>query len=65
MKYRKRLIFCCLQEMRSPFTPEQRVNWEKYVARGGNLIILSEPNRRDVMGPVWQILGTIGAGYSG
>ena len=24
-----------LAEMRSPFTPEQRVNWEKYVAREG------------------------------
>ncbi|MFR7879994.1 MAG: Gldg family protein [Butyricimonas paravirosa] len=38
-----------LAEMRSPFTLEQRVNWEKYVARGGNLIILSEPNRGEVM----------------
>ena len=46
-----------LAEMRSPFTPEQRVNWEKYVARGGNLIILSEPNRRDVMGPVLADFG--------
>lgn len=55
-----------LAEMRSPFTPEQRVNWEKYVARGGNLIILSEPNRRDVDGACFgRFWGTDGAGYSG
>lgn len=44
-------------EMRSTFTPKERENWEKYVARGGNLMILSEPNRMDVMGPVLADFG--------
>ncbi len=44
-------------EMRSPFTPEEQVNWDKYVARGGNLLILSEPKRGDVMSPILESFG--------
>ena len=44
-------------EMRSPFTAEEQVNWDKYVARGGNLLILSEPKRQDVMSSVLEPFG--------
>lgn len=44
-------------EMRSPFTAEEQANWDKYVARGGNLLILSEPKRQDAMSSVLEPFG--------
>lgn len=44
-------------EMRSSFTPVERENWEKYIARGGNLMILSEPGRGSIMGEVLADFG--------
>ena len=40
-----------IAEMRSPFTPEEQANLDAYIARGGNLIILGEPRRQEVMNP--------------
>lgn len=39
-----------IAEMREPMTDVEKVNFDKYVARGGNLVIIGEPGRQGVMG---------------
>ncbi len=46
-----------IAEMREPMTEEEKVNFEKYLARGGNLMIIGEPGRQAVMNPVVEPLG--------
>ena len=38
-------------------TEIEKVNFDKYVARGGNLVIIGEPGRQGVMGPVLEPFG--------
>lgn len=40
-----------LAEVRREFTPKEEQSLEDYVNRGGNLFILGEPKRREVMNP--------------
>ena len=46
-----------IAEMREPMTEIEKVNFDKYVARGGNLVIIGEPGRQGVMGPVLEPFG--------
>ena len=46
-----------IAEMREPMTEVEKVNFDKYVARGGNLVIIGEPGRQNVMGPVMEPFG--------
>ena len=41
-----------IAEARKPFTPEEKRCLDRYVDRGGNLIIAGEPRRQDVMNPL-------------
>ncbi len=38
-----------ISDIKTPFTEAELVNYEAYIARGGNLIILGEPRRREAM----------------
>lgn len=44
-------------EMRSPLSLMEQENLDKYVARGGNLVIVGEPRRQEVMNPVVERFG--------
>ena len=46
-----------IAEMREPMTEVEKVNFDKYVARGGNLMIVGEPGRQGVMSPVLAPFG--------
>ena len=46
-----------IAEMRQPLTAAEQVNLDKYIARGGNLLIAGEPRRRDVMNPLIEQFG--------
>lgn len=46
-----------LAEMRMPFTDEGREQMEKYLARGGNLFVLTDVGRQEVMNPFLEQLG--------
>lgn len=41
-----------MADMREPFTPEEESVLAEYIAKGGNIYILGEPRRRDVMNPI-------------
>lgn len=41
-----------IADVREPFSPEEEKGLEEYINRGGNLYILGEPRRRDVMNPL-------------
>lgn len=40
-----------IADMRSAITPEEQANLDAYIARGGNLLILGETRRQEVMNP--------------
>ena len=40
-----------IPEMKEPLTSTEEANFEKYLARGGNLIVASEPRRHDIYNP--------------
>jgi ABC-2 type transport system permease protein len=40
-----------IADMRSPFTPDEQTHLDAYIARGGNLVILGETRRQEVMNP--------------
>ena len=44
-------------EMRESMSEDEKVNFDKYVARGGNLMIVGEPGRQAVMNPVVESFG--------
>ena len=46
-----------ISDMREWFTPEQEANLQQYIDRGGNLFILGEPKRRDVMNNLFAKFG--------
>lgn len=41
-----------LADMREPLSPNEEQVLEKYIAKGGNLYILGEPRRREIMNPL-------------
>ena len=46
-----------ISDMREWFTPKQEANLQQYIDRGGNLFILGEPKRRDVMNNLFAKFG--------
>lgn len=46
-----------IADMYQPFTPEEEGHLDDYIARGGNLFILGEPRRREVMNPLFAKFG--------
>ena len=46
-----------IAEMREAMTEAEKENFDKYVARGGNLVIIGEPGRQEVMSPVLEPFG--------
>ena len=46
-----------ISDMREWFTPEQEANLQQYIDRGGNLFILGEPKRREVMNKLFAKFG--------
>lgn len=46
-----------IAEMREPMTETEKVNFDKYVARGGNLVIIGEPGRENAMRTVMEPFG--------
>ena len=46
-----------ISDMREWCTPEQEANLQQYIDRGGNLFILGEPKRRDVMNNLFAKFG--------
>ena len=46
-----------IAEMRQPLTETEKVNLDKYIERGGNLLITAEPKRRDVINPLIEQFG--------
>ncbi|MCR9011015.1 Gldg family protein [Gabonibacter chumensis] len=46
-----------IAEMRQPMTESEKINLDKYIARGGNLMIIGEPRRQEVMNPVVEQFG--------
>jgi len=46
-----------IAEMREEMSAEEKVNLDKYIAEGGNLMILSEPNRSEYMSPLLSEFG--------
>lgn len=46
-----------IAEMREAITEVEKVNFDKYVARGGNLVIIGEPGRQGAMGAVMEPFG--------
>ncbi|WP_059026218.1 Gldg family protein [Gabonibacter massiliensis] len=49
-----------IAEMRQPMTETEKTNFDKYVVRGGNLFIVGEPKRQEVMNPV---IGSFGVRF--
>lgn len=46
-----------IAENRTVFTPEESAILREYIDRGGNMFVLGEPNRRDVMNPLFGEFG--------
>ncbi len=46
-----------IADMRSPMTPEERVNYQKYIDKGGNLLILGEPYRTQYTNEIIEQFG--------
>ena len=46
-----------IAEMRNALNEKHKTNLDKYIARGGNLFILSEPNRSEYMSPLLAEFG--------
>lgn len=46
-----------IAEMKTPMTDVEKVNLDEYIARGGNLFILCEPKRSEVMEPLLNEFG--------
>lgn len=46
-----------IAECRKPFTDAENAVLDQYIARGGNLLVLGEPRRRDVMNPLFAKFG--------
>ena len=46
-----------IAEMKKGFTPAEMENLNKYISKGGNLVIAGEPGRQESMNPVLEPLG--------
>lgn len=46
-----------IAEMKQPLSEEEQQNLDKYIARGGNLMIIGEPNRQEVMNSLVEPFG--------
>jgi ABC-2 type transport system permease protein len=46
-----------IADMRNPMTPVEQENLDAYIARGGNLVILGETRRQEVMNPLVERFG--------
>lgn len=46
-----------IAEMKQPLSEEENANLVKYIARGGNLMIIGEPKRQEVMNPLVEPFG--------
>ena len=46
-----------IAECREPFTEAENVILQRYIDRGGNLFVLGEPKRREVMNPLFAKFG--------
>ena len=46
-----------IAEMRSGMSEVEKANFDQYIARGGNLMIIGEPGRQEVMNPVLAPFG--------
>lgn len=46
-----------LADMRTPMTPEQRANFDAYIARGGNMLIAGDLRRQEEMNPIIEPFG--------
>lgn len=53
----KEVDIVVIADMRSPLTETQQQNLDKFIERGGNLVVLGEVNRQAVMNPVVANLG--------
>ncbi|GHT67274.1 hypothetical protein AGMMS50239_30150 [Bacteroidia bacterium] len=47
----ERINILVIADMRTSFTPEEQARLDAYIARGGNLVILGETRRQEVMNP--------------
>jgi ABC-2 type transport system permease protein len=47
----ERINILVIADMRSAFTPDEQSHLDAYIARGGNLVILGETHRQEVMNP--------------
>jgi ABC-2 type transport system permease protein len=52
-----RVDILVIADVRTPFTPAEQAHLDAYVARGGNLVILGETRRQEVMNPLVASLG--------
>ncbi|MDR1720541.1 MAG: Gldg family protein [Dysgonamonadaceae bacterium] len=46
-----------IADMRNPLTPEENERLNRYIERGGNLLIAGEPRRQEVMNPLVEQFG--------
>ncbi|MDR1719756.1 MAG: Gldg family protein [Dysgonamonadaceae bacterium] len=46
-----------IADMRNPLTPDEDERLDRYIARGGNLLIAGEPRRQEVMNPLIERFG--------
>ncbi len=46
-----------IADMRNPLTPEENERLNRYIARGGNLLITGEPRRQEAMNPLIEQFG--------
>lgn len=46
-----------IADMKEPLTPEESGRMDRYVANGGNLIIMGEPKRQEIMNPLVEQFG--------
>jgi ABC-2 type transport system permease protein len=44
-------------DMKQPLTAAEKVHFDNYIARGGNLLIAGEPRRQEVMNPLVESFG--------
>jgi ABC-2 type transport system permease protein len=53
----ERVGILVIADARSPFSPVERANLDEYVDRGGNLVILGDTRRQEVMNPLVERFG--------
>lgn len=46
-----------IAEMKQPLSEKEKTNLDRYIARGGNLMIIGEPKRQKVMNPLIEPFG--------